>query len=141
MRFGALELRRSRRRSSVKIPERDARRASRQRKQVSGEHGQSEVLVATIEPVEETVTPLTCDELQPIAHNAELAIHFINHFQVVEKGPWTLADLDKAFGVWLNAADKFGYTPESVTEILGAAFGQHCAVHLWPRLFQGNEGG
>jgi hypothetical protein len=99
--------------------------------------GQSAQFVATVEPVPETVEPLTTEELAPILQNAELIGNFIRAFRGHPSDNGLLEDLDAAFGAWSEETDKKGYSGEALIEIAGAAFGQFCADTLnmrWIRI-------
>jgi hypothetical protein len=99
--------------------------------------GASPQFVATIEPIPETVVPLTAEELAPILANAALVADFIAAFCGHLSGNGLLDDLDEAFGGWGRETDRKGYSSEAVIEIAGAAFGQFCADTLdmrWIRI-------
>ena len=99
--------------------------------------GQSPQFVATIEPIPETVVPLTPDELAPILENAARVGDFITAFGGHRSNSGLLDELDVAFGVWSEETDKKGYSSEAVIEIAGAAFGKFCADSLnmrWIRI-------
>jgi hypothetical protein len=102
---------------------------SRRRQRLKDPEG-IEQFVATIEPVEEAVVPLSVDELRPIMENAALSSAFLTTFMESSGSVLDPENLDAAFQSWLEADDRFGYTNEAVTEILGAAFGQYCADRL-----------
>jgi len=109
----------------------------RRRHVARSELGQSSQFVATVEPVPETVVPLTDEELLPIFENAALVDGFIVAFRKHRTDDGLLADLDAAFGAWSEEADKRGYSSETVIEIAGAAFGKFCADSLnmrWVRV-------
>ena len=107
------------------------------RRRTESPKGEVETLIATVEPVPETIVPLTPDEIRPILENAGLVPDFLKSFAVSTGSAWGLEDLDNSFRAWLEADDKLGYTDDAVIEILGAAFGEYCAKKLymhWARL-------
>jgi hypothetical protein len=106
---------------------------SRRRRRIEDPLGVAESFIAHVEPSEETVTPLSEEELRPIRHNAALVARFLVSFNVSVGSEWRLEDLDLGFKAWLEASDKLGYSNEAVVEILGAAFGEHCANTLGMR--------
>jgi hypothetical protein len=85
---------------------------------------------ATIEPIPETIVPLTEEETRPIRENAAAIAGFLRAFGVDSTPRWSLRDLDYAFQMWLESSDKRGYADDAVIEIAGAAFGQYCIEHL-----------
>lgn len=88
-------------------------------------------LVATIKREPEQLTPLTPEQIDGLAHNAAMAVQFIQDFSGRDIGDdWHLDDLDVAFRAWLGASDRQGCTEEAAIAILGAAFGQYCIAHL-----------
>lgn len=103
---------------------------NRRRERLKDSEGEAEQFVATIEPVDETVVPLSDEDLRPIIEDAALLSTFMAKFQGSNVSGWNLNDLDAAFCSWLDASDKCGYTDEAIVAILGAGFGQYCAEHL-----------
>ena len=115
----------------------DKRVTERRMHVARSELGQSSAFVATVDPVPETVVPLTDAELAPILENATLVDGFILAFRKQRTENGLLADLDAAFGAWSEETDKNGYSSEAVIEIAGAAFGKFCAENLnmrWVRV-------
>lgn len=101
------------------------------------ELGSSSGFVATLDHLPETVRLLADDELAPILENAALIDGFVLAFLARHVGDDLLADLDAAFGAWMESGEKNGYTDEAVVEIVGAAFGKLCAESLnmrWVRI-------
>ncbi|MFZ6813097.1 DUF3806 domain-containing protein [Undibacterium sp. Rencai35W] len=101
------------------------------------ELGTATGFVATIEPTPETLVPLTDEELTPILENAIFVDSFFSAFLNRASSDKFLDDLDNAFGMWTESADKKGYSDEAVIEIVGAAFGKFCVETLcmrWVRI-------
>lgn len=94
------------------------------------ELGQTPAFVATVEKVSETVVPLTDVDLTPIHENASLGDAFIAAFAGHGLGAEFLDNLDNAFGAWVEATEKQGYSNDAVVAIAGAAFGRYCAEKL-----------
>jgi Domain of unknown function (DUF3806) len=105
---------------------------SRSRVTSRNEAGTAEVFVAKIKWTPETVEVLLDDDVAIITENAARVGLFLRAFGSNGTG-WTLTDLDEAFTSWMTSTDKLGYTDEAVTEILGAAYGQHCIDTLQMR--------
>ena len=99
-------------------------------KNVLGRRRAHDRFVATVEPIPETVEPLSEAELVPIIENAALVTRFLALFGVTSGDGWTIQELDSAYTTWSASAQKHGYTDEAVTEIVGAAFGQRCVEHF-----------
>jgi hypothetical protein len=95
--------------------------------------GSAEQFTATINAVEESVNPLSDDQVRAIEENASLAIDFVRASGVTPAEALTLDDLDCAFATWLHGDDDRGYSAESVVELLGAVFGQFCVEKLHMR--------
>ncbi|WP_157994267.1 DUF3806 domain-containing protein [Peristeroidobacter agariperforans] len=116
----------------------DGKRVIDRRRYVArSELGQSSQFVATTEAEPETIVPLTERELAPILENAALVEDFVVAFLGTGLSDQLLDNLDSAFGAWMRATDKKGYSDEAVIEIAGAAFGAFCAQSLdmrWIRL-------
>lgn len=106
---------------------------SRNRHVSRSELGTATGFVANIEPVPETLVPLTDEELTPILENATFVDSFFSAFLNRASSDKFLDDLDNAFGMWSESADKKGYSEEAVIEIVGAAFGKFCAETLHMR--------
>lgn len=94
------------------------------------ELGQTPAFVATVERRPETVVSLSEVELAPIHENASLVEAFIATFIGRGTGGEFLDKLDGAFGAWMEAAEKHGYSNDAVVAIAGAAFGKYCAEKL-----------
>lgn len=92
--------------------------------------GETEVFVATIEPLEESIRSFNEAETQAIEENSALLPEFFWVFLERSSEAYGPDDLDAAFASWAEAADRKGYDEEAVVQILGAAFGQHCSRTL-----------
>lgn len=103
---------------------------ARGRAVVRTESGSAEQFTATIDAVEESVTPLSDDQVRAIEENASLAADFARAFGVEPADALTPEELDCAFAHWLQGDDDRGYDAEAVVELLGAAFGQYCVERL-----------
>lgn len=97
---------------------------------ISDPLGGAHAFIATTRPVEETVTPLTDEQVRPIRENIDFGIRFFEAFGIESGTNWTLEDLDEAFARWQRASDKLGYSDEFIVEVLGAMFGEYCAAQL-----------
>jgi len=106
---------------------------ARGRTVVRSDSGPVQQFTATIDAAEESVTPLSDDQVRAIAENASLAIDFVRAFGVEPSEELTLDDLDCAFANWLKGDHGRGYDAEAVVELLGAAFGQLCVDKLHMR--------
>ena len=92
--------------------------------------GTTEQFVATIEPAPETIRPFNEEETRAIDENSALRPEFFRVFLGRAPEVWGPDDFDAAFASWAGAGDRKGYDEEAAVQILGAAFGQHCAHTL-----------
>lgn len=101
-----------------------------ERVQVRDSTGRTEVFVATVAPVPETVEILNEEEVRPLKENAQYGLTFLKAYGVDRGSDWTLGDLDQSFAAWQAAGDKTTYSDDYVMEVLGAMFGEYCIEHL-----------
>ena len=101
-----------------------------ERVQVRDSTGRTEVFVATVAPVPETVEILNEEEVRPLKENAQYGLTFLKAYGVDRGNDWTLGDLDQSFAAWQAAGDKTTYSDDYVMEVLGAMFGEYCIEHL-----------
>ena len=92
--------------------------------------GRSERLVATTEATPEAVRVFNEEELRAIEENSALLPEFAKLFLKSSPEMWGADDFDTAFASWAAADNRGGYDEDAVVQILGAAFGQHCAQTL-----------
>lgn len=104
---------------------------SRERQTLVGGDGEAvEVLVATVEPTPERVSPPTLEDQQALGENAALAPAFLAAFGLGQGESWTPDDLDLGFARWQAASDRQGYSDDFVVQVLGAMFGDLCNQKL-----------
>jgi hypothetical protein len=92
--------------------------------------GATSAFVATVEPDEETVSPLSAEVLGSIRVNASRVESLLSAFATPDTPEFFLDRLDDAFANWINAIDQLGYSSDDVIEITGAAFGRFCVETL-----------
>jgi hypothetical protein len=99
--------------------------------QVRTELGTAETYVATTRTQpEETIEPLSEAVIAGIRANAAKAASFVSTFIESNASIWSIDDLDAAFKAWTISSEKHGFNPNTVIELLGAAFGERCAQEL-----------
>lgn len=102
----------------------------RRQQHISDPLGDAHAFTATVQPVKETVTVLTDEQVHPIRENIAFGIRFFAAFGIDSGVNWTVEDLDEGFTRWQCAPEKLGYTDDFIIEVLGAMFGEYCASHL-----------
>jgi hypothetical protein len=92
--------------------------------------GRTQSFVATIEPVPETVRAFVEDELAAIEENAAQVSTLSQRYLEKSLPKATPKDLDDIFNAWAHSTERGAVSDKEVVQILGAAFGQHCASAL-----------
>jgi Domain of unknown function (DUF3806) len=117
--------------------------ADRSREVHEDASGSAVALVATVDSYHESVEPLSPEDEDGFARNAEIAVTFAEQFGGrTSTAAMSPADLDHAFADWLEAADNLGYTAEATVAVLGSAFGSYCVETLrmgWAQVREGES--
>jgi len=99
-------------------------------KPVLGPAGEVTAWTATVEATPESVETLSQTEVEQLNADASEIQYFFQAFLGRTLPDWTLADLDLAFEVWHQSTDRGRFSPQVVTRITGAAFGNYCNCSL-----------
>jgi len=96
----------------------------------SSDAGRAQSFVATIEPVPETVRAFDEDELAAIEENAAQVSILSRRYLEESFSQPTPKELDDIFNAWAHSTERGAVSDEEIVQILGAAFGKHCALAL-----------
>jgi hypothetical protein len=92
--------------------------------------GRTKSVVATIEPVPETVRAFDEDELAAIEENAAQVSILSQRYLEKPLPQATPKELDEIFNAWAHSTERSAVSDEEIVQILGAAFGKYCALAL-----------